>query len=1150
MLFCASSYCQGNATDSVEFRQREFVPTPEAKAAAPTAYSASVEAGSMPQTSVSLYTGTPDISIPIHTMTLGNYSLPLTLCYRSSGIKVAQEATNVGLGWSLLTGGVITRTIKDMDDLKYPLVHPDSVQGKLASYEENTPRDYDCEYDEFMYNMNGYSGRFFIKKQYNDTVTSHFDSFFLESPSHNLKITYSNQTFEIRTSDNILYTFGARETKQKWWAIGKQGGKVTNICGVKQGSNAPMISTLYETVPESFDSNSETTTAWYITKITLPSGEEIEFFYQDLLNPYLSPMFYSKRYIKSIGTVSNSNIANPNPDARVESTERIEIERIHRQPRLNQIHSNGGTVRFDYEVNKREDIRTYGVPPTLPGALKHIWTYNSSNRILRKFRFKYSYFIGKDANGTNAEVTESDAYLRKRLKLCQLAQYYGTDSLFYNMSYDESDSLPVKNTLYTDKWGYYAGSASQDCPYDPYVAGSPIYRYLRLDVTGNNIMETHNIHQPALATGQVSMPEDHPAFPKPGAAAGIWMLTSYTTPLGGNTQIQYEPNTVFSGREEFINEGNISTNTYTASSTITNTSEGNFLLLKCTYSGANILHFPLYNNGLLVTAPYSYVNNEPLYEQDWWTKEQGRTMLSVSGGGSLQISGFPGDAVYSSDALHEYYTFSRRIPITPSSTINLTISPSQNATLHVEATICKGHYETLNDTVGGMRVARIVSPTGTKSFLYSGSNGYSSGKLARMPKFSDYKQSVHGPGPAYRITQYVEFNTSPYRSMTNPFTGHSVGYSEVRTIQHSGIDSIVQVDYFHNETEGSLTYNSLDTPLPLNGKVRMHDVLSNGRVVNGVKYGYGNSPLLLPIPSFSVAAGKKKYLWHQFSPVMQCDEVERGTDASVDDSILTQTYYTYNSRNFRLASETRQVQGEPALKTEITYKVDYLEPGLAFTEYPVHPHFPLLSPDSIYYNSNLICLPQSKTYYVDNQAQRKVYYVYDGSPQALPVREYSFLLRPGVSIPDADSISSSYGALPDYQYMYNRMGRLVNSVSRAGFSTVYLWGYYNQHIVAVIENATLAQVENCGIDIDELAEQRFPSSNYKVIMSNLQSQLPYSRVTIREYIPSVGVSYEADPNGVVKRYVYDSFNRLTEIREQIGNSTHVIQKKTYQYATE
>lgn len=84
-------------------------------------YTPSPEAYSLMEYSeipVSLYTGVPDISIPIYTIRVGNYSLPISLRYHASGIKVGQEASRIGLGWSIHAGGAISRSVRGWDDLK------------------------------------------------------------------------------------------------------------------------------------------------------------------------------------------------------------------------------------------------------------------------------------------------------------------------------------------------------------------------------------------------------------------------------------------------------------------------------------------------------------------------------------------------------------------------------------------------------------------------------------------------------------------------------------------------------------------------------------------------------------------------------------------------------------------------------------------------------------------------------------------------------------------------------------------------------------------------------------------------------------------------------------------------------------------------
>ena len=70
---------------------------------------------------VSEYTGVPEISIPLYTVQDGELSLPLSLTYHASGIKVAQEATWVGLGWDLQAGGCINRIVSGSYDKEYPI---------------------------------------------------------------------------------------------------------------------------------------------------------------------------------------------------------------------------------------------------------------------------------------------------------------------------------------------------------------------------------------------------------------------------------------------------------------------------------------------------------------------------------------------------------------------------------------------------------------------------------------------------------------------------------------------------------------------------------------------------------------------------------------------------------------------------------------------------------------------------------------------------------------------------------------------------------------------------------------------------------------------------------------------------------------------
>jgi hypothetical protein len=68
---------------------------------------------------VSMATGILDINIPLFDVKVDNYTLPFSLSYHSSGIKVTQSPGMVGYGWSLIPSFRITRVIHNRDDERY-----------------------------------------------------------------------------------------------------------------------------------------------------------------------------------------------------------------------------------------------------------------------------------------------------------------------------------------------------------------------------------------------------------------------------------------------------------------------------------------------------------------------------------------------------------------------------------------------------------------------------------------------------------------------------------------------------------------------------------------------------------------------------------------------------------------------------------------------------------------------------------------------------------------------------------------------------------------------------------------------------------------------------------------------------------------------
>lgn len=122
---------------------------------------------------VSLYTGTPDIQIPIHTVESGDIKLPLVLRYHNANVKPDQHPGWVGLGWDLNCEGVITRSVhykpdeSDVNNLHpfFPqgnpeIFTPDSLMSNRNTWGTLDGCSTDLYADDFYFNFLNYSGRF------------------------------------------------------------------------------------------------------------------------------------------------------------------------------------------------------------------------------------------------------------------------------------------------------------------------------------------------------------------------------------------------------------------------------------------------------------------------------------------------------------------------------------------------------------------------------------------------------------------------------------------------------------------------------------------------------------------------------------------------------------------------------------------------------------------------------------------------------------------------------------------------------------------------------------------------------------------------------------------------------------------------------
>lgn len=391
---------------------------------------------------VGYYTGTPSISIPIYTVAEGPLNLPISLSYHASGVRVAETASWVGIGWSLNAGGMITRTTQGIDDdLPFGFYHYGANDINLGQ-NSSTLEDYingvkDPEPDIFSFNFGGYSGKFFFD--------SNNQFYFAPKQDLKLEVHLSNGTtgtferFVIITPDGTRYHFGKDPVDTNRRAL-----EYSTSTG--ENSNKATASSWCLVRIESADQN-------YFIKLIY---EEEKYSYYNLGN---------RRYINAASNGPNCN----GETNGVESTSLPSLDQNHhyvrtniRGQRLAQIinSTNTSTIDFLASGTNRLDLRAHIDGNGTYKKLDEIRI--SSGNFCSKFKLTHTYFEDKVATSFQNEP------FAKRLKLISLQEMDCNESVPFTkpphiFEYEESiqagvSFLPHRLSKAQDHWGYYNGA--------------------------------------------------------------------------------------------------------------------------------------------------------------------------------------------------------------------------------------------------------------------------------------------------------------------------------------------------------------------------------------------------------------------------------------------------------------------------------------------------------------------------------------------------------------------------------------------------------------------------------------------------------------------------------------------------------------------
>lgn len=370
---------------------------------------------------VSLYTGTPDITIPLYTINTGKITWPITLRYNGTGIHVNENSGNVGLGWTISAEGAIIESVQGIkDNGTYASA---GISWSNQALLPNTTANFNLLHnlsigaqdgvpDFYLYNFNGNSGKFFFANgikllpQKNLDITSYLEG--------------GQKCWKIIGEDGMQYYFTAMET-----TLNRAPGSVGN-------------------------SND-----WLLTKVVDPNNtDSILFEYENSCVLMGFGNSYEINNWKDTSGAQNWSVDMEPNDAPIPGT-LTQYSQVTNGKQLKRILFKNGSVEYDIAWNEREDMATTGSAAINVPRVKNIFVKDPEGVTIRTIHFTHDYFVTPGVSGVNG----------KRLRLGSIIFAPTTNNIYapvaqkYSFSYNDRN-LPSKESNAIDHWGYYNGAAA------------------------------------------------------------------------------------------------------------------------------------------------------------------------------------------------------------------------------------------------------------------------------------------------------------------------------------------------------------------------------------------------------------------------------------------------------------------------------------------------------------------------------------------------------------------------------------------------------------------------------------------------------------------------------------------------------------------
>ncbi len=1126
---------------------------------------------------VSTYTGVPEISIPLYTISEDGTEVPITLRHHSSGVKVGEEATWVGLNWDLTVGGSITQVpAGDLDQNDYFFNSTAYEYDKLMDMEFtpgyyeyggraekglvwksciqvdpdaddyttfNTARSFGWgQPDTFHLSLPGASAKFYINPENKE------NTIFGNHPTNIVIEGDPSSGWEIRDMNGIVYVFSTNHTEYSQTLPLPATGR-------------PQYSGI----------------TWKLSKIILPSGKDIDFFYEDgfSITKNRSESFVYSNTSDDIIKDTRTNLS------RTEHTTKY-LQRIETDKEVIEFElSTQESARQDL-ISEVLDNGRYGAKRLNAVHIRDAYT----DKIIKSFELGFGYFLSASSNSSDRE---------KRLKLLQV-QEIGYDQGRpvseippYTFSYNSAYSLPSKDAFSIDHWGYYnAENNSTVLPEfrNEILSGTTdVTTYpsdfisVLLDIDGGN----RGMNTAAAKTG---------------------LINKITYPTGGYSTFDYEANNftnypVLSAQE--INEGVGEPNTGLENVNVVD------LNTTCIYTRKSDPIYPDDQGGFKIldfgfgftqtTGQLKWYDFYDAYVKIYRVQANGteteirsftihsatdseKEAVNNGGGytkeiGTIEYNGNPDDYYYVEAYLPD-------IAVLQPNGTNSCIPVATAGASFIK--YVEGNAPVKEVSIGGgLRIKTITNYSNDeslqtkRSFKYVNEDGTTSSGLLMSPidyvNYDTYVGKKYECVPAAigdindpnnKITSVATYEafegnigSSSYYPVAKDAQGALVGYSRVEVTEvGAGQETNGKTVNFYKNRPSVVSKATGLPNIPYEDNGMLDSIQSFKQVKNEGLFGFVSYTYELvkqvnyeyqPIaqekaygvivrdgyrgpdmcnPCASGISTYNPFVYYQkrwtinYYPLQtRWSVLKKTTDYEFFDTgnILSRALeYSYNELGQVIKEQVYTSKGEMQ-ENQYVYPIDIDNPN------PVQQQMK----EKGFYN-----LLQESKVFDGNMPTTSQFYTYAPQP--------SGNIKP-IKVEAVKGNGEKHTTINNVHY--DRFDNIIQYEEKEGGVTKTLvWGYHHTYPVAMIENVTFAEVATA-LGITEAALMDLEESQLS-LLEGLRETLPQAFVTTYRYDPLIGVTHITDPRGHTASYTYDAHNRLDEVKDYQGN---IISKTKYNY---